>query len=216
MGGVSRTARSASLRHHRDMAIQVVNYSLEGSKSMLIRYWQPWSEVDTIRQQLDRALNEFASASHELTSWAPVIELQDIGDALVLRVQLPGVLPEAVDVQVARKGIVIAGESTAPTAIADTKYYQSEFRYGKFKRVITLPVAVENESVTADFSHGILTLTLPKVVEARNKVVKVNLAALSQTHAPVDTSTDAMPAVDTTPDKTKAETTAETAEESVW
>lgn len=52
---------------------------------------------------------------------------------------------------------------------------RSEFYYGKFERTIGLPVAVQNDKVKADFSDGVLTLTLPKVEEAVNRVVKVNL-----------------------------------------
>mgnify|MGYP002777009926 CR=1 FL=1 len=186
---------------------------------MLIRYWQPWSEVDTFRQQLDRALNEFASASNDVTTWSPAVELQDLGDAFVLRVQLPGVMPDAVDVQVARKGVVIAGKSAAPDAIADAKYYRSEFRYGQFKRVVALPVAVDNEQVTADFNHGVLTLTLPKIVEARNKVVKVNLTALGQAQS--ETASNPMGAVEQEAEAVNSEPAspegqAEATEESVW
>ena len=51
----------------------------------------------------------------------------------------------------------------------------SEFRYGKFQRVIPLPVRIQNNLVTADYKDGILNLTLPKSEEEKNKVVKVNL-----------------------------------------
>jgi len=53
---------------------------------------------------------------------------------------------------------------------------RSEFYYGKFERTIGLPIAIQNDKVKADYTDGILTLTLPKVEEAVNKVVKVNLA----------------------------------------
>jgi HSP20 family protein len=51
----------------------------------------------------------------------------------------------------------------------------SEFYYGKFERTIGLPVPVQNSKVKADFTDGVLTLTLPKLEEAVNRVVKVNL-----------------------------------------
>ena len=53
--------------------------------------------------------------------------------------------------------------------------YRSEFRYGKFSRVIPLPVRIQNTNVTAEYKDGILNLTLPKAEEEKNKVVKVNL-----------------------------------------
>lgn len=45
----------------------------------------------------------------------------------------------------------------------------------KFRRVIPLPSAVQNDRVQADFTNGILTLTLPKVEAANKRVVKINL-----------------------------------------
>ncbi len=62
---------------------------------------------------------------------------------------------------------------------------ESEFQYGKFQRVIPLPVAVINDQVQAEYKDGILTLSLPKVVEARNKVVKINLADVNQADAAI-------------------------------
>lgn len=53
---------------------------------------------------------------------------------------------------------------------------KSEFHYGKFQRVIPLPVQIQNTNVTADYKDGILNLTLP-TEEEKNKVVKVNLAS---------------------------------------
>jgi HSP20 family protein len=51
--------------------------------------------------------------------------------------------------------------------------------YGKFHRVLPLPAHIQNDSVQAEYKEGILTLTLPKVTEARNKVVKINLAQIA-------------------------------------
>ena len=59
-------------------------------------------------------------------------------------------------------------------------YYHSEFHYGKFKRTISLPVPVQNDKVEAEYKNGILTLTLPKVEEVVNRVVKVNLGEENQ------------------------------------
>jgi len=53
---------------------------------------------------------------------------------------------------------------------------RTEFRYGKFERVIPLPIHIDNQNVAAEYKDGILTLTLPKVEEEKHKVVKVNLS----------------------------------------
>lgn len=52
---------------------------------------------------------------------------------------------------------------------------RSEFRYGRFQRVIPLPTRIQNDKVQAEFQNGVLCLTLPKAEEERNKVVTVSL-----------------------------------------
>ncbi|MGB6170002.1 MAG: Hsp20 family protein, partial [Geitlerinemataceae cyanobacterium] len=52
---------------------------------------------------------------------------------------------------------------------------RTEFRYGKFQRVIPLPARIENTQVKAEYKDGVLKMSLPKAEEEKNKVVKVNL-----------------------------------------
>ncbi len=70
---------------------------------------------------------------------------------------------------------LIAGERKSETKTEENGRTQTEFRYGKFSRVIPLPVKIQNTNVTAEYKDGILNLTLPKAEEEKNKVVKVNL-----------------------------------------
>ena len=71
--------------------------------------------------------------------------------------------------------MALSGEHKAETKTEENGFFRSEFRYGRFQRVISLPSPVENDRVTADFKDGILTLTLPKVQAVRPSVVTLNL-----------------------------------------
>ena len=79
------------------------------------------------------------------------------------------------DIQVMVDKVAIVGERKAETNTSENGNTRSEFRYGKFQRVIPLPVRIENTNVTADYKDGILHLNLPKSHEERNKVVKVSI-----------------------------------------
>lgn len=149
-------------------------------RPMLVRYWNPWQEMDTIRRQIDRAFDGLTQPTASEFNWTPAIELQDNGDALVLKAQLPGIDPKNLDVEVTKEAVRITGERRQESKAEENGYIRSEFRYGTFQRIVPLPVVVINEQVQADYKDGILVLTLPKVVEARNKVVKLNLADLAQ------------------------------------
>jgi HSP20 family protein len=151
---------------------------------MLMRYWQPFTEIETIRQQLDKAFDGLAAArDNSEAAWMPALELVDAGDNFVLKAQLPGIDPKDVDVQVTREAISISGERRYENINEKSGYVRSEFRYGKFHRVLPLPAHIQNDSVQAEYKDGILMLTLPKVTEARNKVVKINLAEIAGTPA---------------------------------
>ncbi len=143
---------------------------------MMIRYWQPSREIETVRRQLDQVFEQLAGHSGEFNpNWMPAVELEDVGDQLILKAQLPGIDSQGLDIQVTREAVSLAGERRKQQRSEEQGFFHSEFRYGKFHRVIKLPEHIQNNQVQADFTDGILTLTLPKVQEARNKVVKINL-----------------------------------------
>lgn len=142
----------------------------------LIR-WQPFQEMETLRRQMDRVFDEMVSVNREAQiTWKPAVELQDTEDNVILRAEIPGVEGKDLDIRVTREAVAISGEHRYEKKAEEKGFFRTEFRYGKFQRVIALPVAVQNDKVQAEFNNGILTLTLPKVTEARRKVVKVNLA----------------------------------------
>jgi HSP20 family protein len=153
---------------------------------MLVRYWQPWREFETLSRQLDRVFDDLASTAQNQAAWAPAIEVEDAGDNFVVRAQLPGVDANDVDVQVTKQAVVISGESRNEHKTEEKGYLRSEFRYGTFRRVIPLPAGIQNEHAQAEYTNGVLVLTLPKVTEARNTVVKINLGELNQ--APVEST----------------------------
>ncbi|MEX0269715.1 Hsp20/alpha crystallin family protein [Leptolyngbyaceae cyanobacterium UHCC 1019] len=142
---------------------------------MIVRYWQPLTEIETMRRQFDRVRNDLTTTDSAQTAWAPVIELKDVNDAFTLRVQLPGITAEDLDIQVSRNAVAIAGEHRQESEQSNNGTVRSEFRYGKFHRIVRLPAVVQNDHVQAEYKDGILNLTLPKVTEARNQVVKISL-----------------------------------------
>lgn len=138
---------------------------------MIVRYWQPFQELEAIRQQLDSAFE--TPAAETMT---PAVDLVDNGDGYTVEVVLPGLSADAINIEASRKGIVISGERTAPEYDDNHKVLHRERRYGTFRRVVALPVAVDHENIKADYSDGILTLHVPKTAEELNKIVKVNIA----------------------------------------
>ena len=144
---------------------------------MLVR-WQPFQEVEEVRRQFDRLFRDMTTIDKdaEKGAWVPASELRDDGDHLTLRLSLPDIDAKDLDIQVTKDSLAIAGERRIESKEeSDKGYYWSEISYGKFRRVFALPVAVEQEQVKADYTNGILTLTLPKANEV--KAFKVNVTS---------------------------------------
>ncbi|WP_206070745.1 Hsp20/alpha crystallin family protein [Nodosilinea sp. P-1105] len=153
------------------------------------RYFDPITEINALRRQINDVFGDLTSETMAQSDWSPAIRLVDTGDDFVLTVHLAGVNASDVDAQVSSDAVSVSGRRLQPEVNDSTKVLYDDARYGYFHRVVNLPDAVQNDKAVADFSHGLLTLTLPKVVEARNKVVKINLGAT--TESPVIEATDA-------------------------
>ena len=144
------------------------------------RYWQPFQEMNSVKQQLDQLFEEFSGTETASTTWTPAATLIENEEALTLQLQLPGVNPEEIDIQASREVVAIAGNRQSPELAEGDTLRRSEFRYGSFRRIISLPVAIDPKDVSAQYEAGILIVTLPKAEDERNKVVKVSVAGSHQ------------------------------------
>ncbi len=145
----------------------------------LIR-WRPFQEIEIISRQMDRMFDEMLDFNRSLTkyhttSWRPAIELKDNIGNLILRSELPGLDAKKLEVQVAKQAVLISGEITDESNTQESSYYRSELHYGRFRRMVNLPVPIENEQVKAEFKNGILKLILPKTEEVKFKKVNVEV-----------------------------------------
>ncbi len=142
-------------------------------------------EFNNLRQQLDRLLDDILHEQPQLgilaqageTPWSPAIELQETESELLLKVQLPGIQPEELDIQVSENAVFLAGEHHEATKTNEKGVFRSEFHYGQFKRVVPLPTTIRREQVKAEMASGLLTLTMPKATPALPNLVKIPLTA---------------------------------------
>jgi HSP20 family protein len=148
----------------------------------LIR-WQPLSEIETLRKQMDRLMDDLfrtdiqnlPSRSIWETTGTPAIEMTETDQELILKAQNPGIESKDLNVEVSEDSVSISGEQKQESRTEEKGYFRSEFHYGRFERTVPLPVTVKNDQVKAEFKNGILILTLPKMETTSRKVVKVAL-----------------------------------------
>ena len=152
---------------------------------MTINKWQPFRELSTIRKQLDHLFEDMLSLNdrdwmglHNIGGmWTPAVEIEETEQELVLKAEIPGIDAQDLEVEVGEDRVTISGEHKEEKRTEDKNknYFHSEFHYGKFERVIPLPMTVKTDEIKSEFKHGILTLNLPKLDTEPKKVVKVKL-----------------------------------------
>ncbi len=146
---------------------------------MTLSKWQPFRELSTMRKQMDRLFEDMLSVGdndwlglHSMGGmWTPAVEIKETEKELVLKAEIPGIDVEDLEVEVGEDRVTISGEYEAETSTEnkDTHYFHSEFHYGKFQRIIALPMPIKTDEIKSDFKKGVLTLTLPKVEDAPKK-----------------------------------------------
>lgn len=141
---------------------------------MKLYHVSPFAEIDQIQRQLNRVFNEF-SGDNVSTNWSVPVELEETETQFIVRSLLPGIDRDKLDISITREQVSIAGEYTQSTPETTKHRFYSEFPHGKFRRTFSLPVPVLNSDATADYTDGILILTIPKAPEAIDKVVKLSL-----------------------------------------
>jgi len=108
---------------------------------------------------------------------APAIDVSEDEKAYNISAELPGLEAKDLDVSILGDTLVIKGEKQQEKEQKDKNYYVTERAYGSFQRAFAIPDRVARDKIAADLSKGVLTLTLPKTVEAQEPAKKIEIKA---------------------------------------
>ena len=104
--------------------------------------------------------------------YTPALDIYETLEGLVLEADLPGVLPNHLEIRVEDNVLHLYGKVTWPVA-TEARMLHEEVREEDFYRSFILSDEVETEQITADFSEGVLKLTLPKAPKAKPRKIEV-------------------------------------------
>jgi len=104
---------------------------------------------------------------------APAIDMSEDEKAYKISAELPGIDAKDIDVSVSGDTLVLRGEKRQEKEEKEKNYHVSERAYGSFQRSFQLPPSIDRDKVAADFSKGVLTITLPKTAESQKPVTKI-------------------------------------------
>ena len=145
---------------------------------MAIERWQPFSELMSLRQAMDRLFEDsIVLPSRGLAALsevaAPALNVYQTPTEVVLKAALSGLKPEDVSIDITGETLTIKGESKAEQEIKKENYLYQERRYSAFSRSVVLPSGLKTDKAEATMEDGILTLTIPKVEEVKPKNISV-------------------------------------------
>ena len=100
------------------------------------------------------------------TEWFPMLDLAENAEEFIVRLEVPGVHKENLDINLTGTLLTIQGRREVAPEVAGETYLRREREVGKFVRTIRLPVPVTEKEVTATHQDGLLVIHLPKVVPA--------------------------------------------------
>ena len=144
---------------------------------MSMARWEPFRDLMTLREAMDRLFEE--SYVRSGPRWTPAtgarcelpLDVYTTEEELVISVAVPGVEPDDVDITIEGDTLTIKGEIKGP--IENVNYVIQERPYGQFNRTLRLNMPVQADKAEASFDRGVLTLTIPKQEESKPRTIKI-------------------------------------------
>ena len=134
----------------------------------------PSREFEDIYDRMTQLMNlAFGVAPVDVTegAWIPLADVSETDDAYVVEVDLPGANRDQIDIQVQDRELVITGE--IPDSEQQGRRHRRSRRTGRFEFHTYLPGDVNADSVNAQLSDGVLTVTVPKAEKAKPRHIEI-------------------------------------------
>lgn len=149
---------------------------------------EPELYFDSIHNELNNFLRDTIinpAFSHQLamkkvSTWRPAVEIKQLEKEYKVKVQLPGVNKDDIEVELDNDFMTITAKieeekEEKEQKEKNSKYHTCEFRYGKYKRTISFDQPIRAEDANAEYKNGVLTITLPKqrVEQAKTRKLEI-------------------------------------------
>jgi HSP20 family protein len=105
--------------------------------------------------------------------YVPPLDVMENSEAFTIRVDLPGVKPEDVRIEMHDGKLSIAGSRSGVSEEDRPGYHRIERNSGAFHRAVTLPSEVDVDKIDASYEHGVLVVVLPKVAKQQPKKIQI-------------------------------------------
>lgn len=144
---------------------------------MTLVKWEPFRDLMAMQDRMTRLIDETLSHiwKEDMAQgvWSPPVDILERGDEVVLKVDLPGVSQNEIDIRVEEGTLTIQGERKFVKESSEENYVQIERPYGTFRRTFSIPRTIDQESIKASYKDGVLRIILPRKQEIQPKQIVV-------------------------------------------
>ena len=150
----------------------------------MLRSMIPWRErfptsFSRFENEMEALMERFFGNGGEewgltgLTHFTPSLNVAETEAGYEISVELPGLKPEEVSVELKEGSLWISGQKAEEEEEKGKTFHRIERRHGEFRRMIRLPSAVEEDKVEAKFENGVLKVSVPKSEKVKPKRIPV-------------------------------------------
>ncbi len=134
---------------------------------------------ERLHEEMDRLFEDFMPQASGLrgldqrAGFLGALDLSETEEALELKVDLPGIDEDKIEITLRDGALFIHGEREEEKEEKKKNFYRSERSFGFFSRNVPLPCEVDEDKIDAQFKKGVLTVRLPKTADAKRSERKI-------------------------------------------
>ena len=152
---------------------------------MTLYRWEPYRDMLALQNRVNSLFQDFSRNSGDneqiaAAGFVPPVDIFEDEHKLVLKLEIPGVRQEDIDVRLENNALSIKGERSFQSEGKEENFHRVERRYGSFYRAFTVPTTIDPDSIKADYESGVLRIELQKRPESKPKQIKVNVGSARQ------------------------------------
>jgi len=136
---------------------------------------EPKTELNRLLTDVFGAL-DWQPRDSVLGAWMPAVDVLEENDGIRILAELPGVKPEDVKISVENNVLTIRGTKDQVAEEKTKRVHRYERTYGAFERTFALPGTVDAGRIKATYEHGVLSVFLPKMEQAKPREIQVEVA----------------------------------------
>lgn len=145
-----------------------------------IKKWIPFKDILFLQDRMSRIFDDAISRHGGLGesskgSWCPPADIFEADDAVVIKVEVPGVDIKDVNIELNGNMLTLNGVRRFTKNLKEEHFHRMEFFYGTFQRVFNLPKVAGDKGVDADLNDGVLEIRVPKARKHHARHIKVEV-----------------------------------------